>query len=307
MIKIISKFIVFLFFSLLLITFLLNPEIVIRSVNYSVNVFISNILPTLFPFFILADALINYGYIDYLESFFKFKYSSIILMSMVSGLPSNAKYIGEFLRNNLISKRDAEIILSVTFFPNPMFVIGSVGSLMLENVKLGFLILINIYLSNLILFLIYYRKLDGTGKSVCIKREPFSSFIKSSILKNFSTLMIILGTVVIFVTISNVIFNYIDMGPIFEGCLQSFLEMTSGVKKMSELNIGVHLKVILITFSLIFSGLSIMVQALSMISEYDVNVKFIFKNKLLLLLISLIINYIYIVVFIWWHLYFNYC
>jgi len=102
MIKIISKFIVFLFFSLLLITFLLNPEIVIRSVNYSVSVFVSNILPTLFPFFILADALINYGYIGYLESFFRFKYSSIILMSMVSGLPSNAKYIGEFLRNNLI-------------------------------------------------------------------------------------------------------------------------------------------------------------------------------------------------------------
>jgi len=34
----------------------------------------------------------------------------------------------------------------------------------------------------------------------------------------------------------------------------------------------------------IFSGLSIMVQALSMISEYDVNVKFIFKNKLIITL-----------------------
>lgn len=298
MIKIVKKCILFLFFSILLITFLLKPEIVISSVNYSVSVFISNILPTLFPFFILADALINYGYIGYLESFFRFKYSSIILMSMVSGLPSNAKYISEFLKNNIISKRDAEIILSVTFFPNPMFVIGSVGALMLGNVKLGFLVLFNIYLSNLILFLFYYKKLDGNGKSILISKDSFSSFVKSSILKNASTLMVILGTIVIFVTLSNVIFSYIDMGPIFEVCLQAILEMTSGVKKISELCISVHFKIVLVTFSLIFSGLSIIVQAFSMVSDYNLDIKFIFKNKLFLLLISLVINYIYIVIFI---------
>ena len=98
-------------------------------------------------------------YIYFLNKIFKFKYSHLILLSLFSGLPSNAKYINNLLENNDIDINDASIMLSVTFFPNPMFVIGSIGSLMLNSIKLGTIILLTIYLSNFIIYLINYKNL----------------------------------------------------------------------------------------------------------------------------------------------------
>lgn len=297
MINLIKKVVLFISFTFLLFVFLSRPFIIVNSVNYSINIFISNILPTLFPFFILADALINYGYINYISNIFKFKYSNLILMSMISGLPSNAKYVSNFLSLGFISKRDAEIILSVTFFPNPMFVISSVGALMLGSVKIGVSLLIILYLSNLIVFLFYYKRLSDNTSNIKIDKMSFSNFVKSSILKNTEALLVILGTIVIFVTLSNLISHFINFNPLLSSIISSIMEMTSGIKKMSEVNILPSLKFVLISVTLAFSGFSIIVQAFSLLSEFDLNLKFILKNKLFVMLISLIISYVYIIFF----------
>lgn len=298
MIKNIKKILLFVCFTFILFVFLTRPYLIVNSVNYSINIFLSNILPTLGPFFILADALINYGYVNYISYFFRFKYSNLILMSMVSGLPSNAKYISSFMSRGLISKKEAEILLSVTFFPNPMFVIGSVGTLMLGSIKLGVVLLIILYLSNLIVFLFYYKKLDNSYSNNDVISEPFSVFIKKSILKTSESLLVILGTIVIFVTLSNVIYEFINLGDTVNAILSSVLEMTSGIKKMSEVNILLSLKFVLISVTLAFSGISVLTQGLSLINIDDINIKFILKNKLLVMLVSLIISYIYVIFFI---------
>lgn len=298
MINLIKKTILFISFTFLLFVFLTKPFIIVNSVNYSINIFISNILPTLFPFFILADALINYGYISYISRIFRFKYSNLILMSMISGLPSNAKYISSFLSRGLISKRDAEIILSVTFFPNPMFVISSVGALMLGDIKKGMALLVILYLSNAILFIFYYKKLNDKSNYINTETMPFSSFVKSSILKNSEALLVILGTIVIFVTLSNLISNFTNFSPLINSIISSVMEMTSGIKKMSEVNILPSLKFILISISLAFSGCSILIQAFSLLSEHNLNIRFILKNKFIVMLLNLIISYIYVIFFI---------
>ncbi len=298
MIKNIYKLILFLFFTLILYTFITTPNIVISSVNYSVKVFLENIVPSLFPFFILADFLINYNYVYYLNKLFKFKYSYLILLSLFSGLPSNAKYINELLNNNKISTKDAEIMLSVTFFPNPMFVIGSIGSLMLGNTKLGIIILINIYITNLIMYLFYYKKLNVTDSSITSHKENFSSLLKKSIINNAKTLLVILGTIVIFTTLSNILFNFFNLPDTIEAIITGTFEMTSGIKKMSLLTTSTNSKLILISLTLIFSGISVLCQAFSILSEHKLNIKFILKNKLILLMINFIINYLYIIFWI---------
>ena len=78
---------------------------------------------------------------------------------MFSGLPSNAKIINSLLSKGLISKKDASIVMSFTFFPNPMFVITSVGILMNGSFKLGISLLIINYISNFIMYLFNYKKL----------------------------------------------------------------------------------------------------------------------------------------------------
>lgn len=292
-----KKLLLFTIYTIILFIFITNSKIVISSVNTSLEIFINNIFVSLFPFFILSDILINYNYIYYLSKIFKFKYSYIILMSLISGLPSNAKYINNLLTNNQINIKDAEILLSITYFPNPMFVIGTIGTLLLNNTLLGILILINIYISNLILYLIYYNKLSNNNIRINTKKISFFTLLKASITKNINTLLIILGTIVIFILTSNLLFNYIHLNPLLKSIIMSILEMTSGIKKISILNINTNLKFILISSSLIFSGISIICQSLSILSDYKINIKFILKNKLFLLLINLILNYTTIILF----------
>lgn len=295
MIKFLGKLLTFLFFSILIIVFLTNPNLIINSVNYSVNIFLTNVMPSLFPFFILADTLINYNYVYFLNKLFKFKYSYLILMSLFSGLPSNAKYISTLLENNEISEKDASIMLSVTFFPNPMFVIGSIGSLMLNSIKLGTLLLISIYVSNFIVYLLNYKKLSKRKTYIKNNQKSFTELMKKSITNNAKTLMVILGTIVIFTTLSNIIFNYIKAPDTIEGIITSVFEMTSGIKKLSVTTIPIKYKYLLISLALSFSGLSVLCQAMSILSDYKINTKIIIKNKLLVILITLLINYFYII------------
>ena len=60
--------------------------------------------PTLFPFFIISDLLINYGFVEIasklftpLMKFFKIKKecACIFVLSLFSGFPSNSKYAKE--------------------------------------------------------------------------------------------------------------------------------------------------------------------------------------------------------------------
>lgn len=295
MIKYIKKLFIFAFFSFILYVFLTNSNLIIDSVNYSINVFVVNVLPSLLPFFILADVLINYGYVYFLNTIFKFKYSYLIFLSLFSGLPSNAKYIKSALDRCEISNTDASVMLSVTFFPNPMFVIGTIG-IMLSNNDISFIILISVYLSNFIVYLLNYRKLDKVKLNVVSEKVSFSKLMRSSILNNVQNLIVILGTIVVFTTLSNVIFNYLSVPDFCEAFITGIFEMTSGIKKMSVLNISTHLKFLFISLLLSFSGISVLCQAFSILSDTKINYRLVFKNKALIVILNFLINYLYIIV-----------
>ena len=71
--------------------------------------------------------------------------------------------------------------------------------------------------------------------------------------------------------------------------------MTSGIKKASTLNNTLTLKILIISAALAFSGISVLCQAFSILSDYKLNIKFIIKNKLIITLLTLITNYLYII------------
>lgn len=299
MIKNFVKFIEVLFFTFVIYVFLSSPQVIIDSVNYSMEVFLHNLLPTLFPFFVLVDFLMNYGYVDYLKNIFRFKYGNIILLSLVSGLPSNAKYIKLFLDKGMISLKDAEIMLSVTFFPNPMFVISSVGLLMMGSLRFGVMALISVYVSNIIVYLFYYKKLEYVNINLINKKESFSKLLSTSIKNNASTLLVILGTIMFFMTSLNIILHFTNVSLELRAIISGIFEMTSGIKNMSTTLFSTQIKYIFISLFLSFSGMSVLMQAFSILSDYKINVRTILKNKLFVMLINLFINYFYVIFFVW--------
>ena len=104
--------------------------------------------------------------------------------------------------------------------------------------------------------------------------------LKESILKSFNTCFIILGNIIIFTIIINILNSYININPVISSVFNGLLEMTSGIKSISMLNISLKYKIILTSFILNFSGLSIIFQSRSILSDYKINIKKILIVKL---------------------------
>ena len=105
----------------------------------------------LFIFFIMSTILIEQGLIELLSKKIKLNGSIfyVTIMSILSGIPSGAKYTKDLLDKNIISQKTANYLITYTHFPNPMFVLGTVTTLI--NYRTAIKVLSVLILSNLII------------------------------------------------------------------------------------------------------------------------------------------------------------
>jgi len=296
---------------------LTNSKAVMDSVSYSFNIWINNLFPSMFPFFVLSELLINYGFIELIGELFKpifqklFKINGnaafIFIMSIISGFPSNAKYTKELYLQNKISEKEATKILMFSHFSNPLFILGTISITFLNNKKLGIIVMISHYLSNIIIGFLFrnYNKSIIKNEKISLKKailnmhnkritnkKSFGSVITNALTNSINTLLLILGVVTTFLIITTIIDKNIHLNLINKTFLSAFLEMTQGLKHTSLLNIGINHKTILITMILSFGGLSVHTQILSIISDTNIKYKPFLLARIIHVIISSIICYI---------------
>ena len=261
------------------ILLLINSNIIINTVVYSINIFKKSIFPSLLPFFIISELLINYGFIEFISKLFKplmklFKInpnaSFILVMSMISGFPSNSKYTKDLYLKGIINEYDASKILMFTHFSNPLFIMGAISITFLHNKKIGLFILIIHYLTNFIIGLLLRNLIKTDINITNIDKQESKSFsivLKEAILNSFNTLFLILGTIIVFLIITNLLNEYIAFNPLIKGIISGILEMTGGISNISSLNISLKLKSTLIGMILSFGGISVHMQVKSIIAD----------------------------------------
>ncbi len=154
------KNLIIIFLIILLEIFILfNPNILITYSKDAINLFINKLFISLFPFFVLNKILINYNFPYYISKLKNSNiYLSIIILSMLSGMPSNAEYIKDYLDKKIITLKEAEKLLIITFFPSPVFVITVIGYLGFNSIYIGMALLLIIYLTNFLIFIIIKDK-----------------------------------------------------------------------------------------------------------------------------------------------------
>jgi len=289
--KYLNSFIILLITVFLTVEVILNSSEVIDSARFSFTIWKDNIFPTLFPFFVASNLLIKYGFVELIGEFckplmnklFKFKGegSFVLILSMLSGFPSSAKYTKELYDNGLISGKEASKLLTFTHFPNPLFVIGTVATTFLNNKLIGFLVLISLYLSNIIIGLIFrnYHSENITNSKVSLKNaisgmkerykknKNFGSILTSTLVDSINLLLLILGTISLFLIINKILTNIFGLNDFNRAILSGILEMTGGLKYFSLLNIPLNTKVLFTTMVLAFGGLSVHTQVYSIIAE----------------------------------------
>lgn len=271
---------------------LTESKAVMEAVLFSFQIWKNNIFPSLFPFFLLSELLIQYGFVEFLGELLKpvmnriFRISNqaafIFVMSIISGFPSNAKYTKALLEEHKINEKEATKILTFTHFSNPLFILGTVSITFLGNREVGFLILFCHYITNLILGLLFrnYYPSPKTDCRVSIrkaitnmtfvrqkKKASFPITLTNALNHTIQTLLFILGVTTTFLIITTLINQHITLSTFHQSILNGFFEMTQGLKYVSLLNIPLKIKGILTVMILSFGGLSVHMQLIGILSK----------------------------------------
>lgn len=295
--KNIYNFTILSFLILCLFAILSNPKEIMHAGIFSLEIWKKNIFPSLFPFFILADLLINYGFVTFLGNLLKKPVqklfhlrsvcSFVIIMSLISGFPSSAKYIAKLYKEKIITLKEANHLLTFSHFSNPLFIMGTVFSL-LQNKKICLFILVSHYLANVFVGILFREKQIET-KDIYFKQEkkPFMFILANSIDNTIHTLAYILGTITIFLVLTTLLFKYIYLPEVTKSILRGLLEITQGIKYITQAPITNDLKGLIITGFLSFGGLCIHMQVIGMIKDIQIKYSRYFLSRILHVFIAI--------------------
>lgn len=265
-------------FIILELLILFNSNIIIKSVNSSSLMFIKKIFPSLFPTMVIGNILIKSNVYLIIPKkikaflFKKFNFSNstmeLFFISLITGSPSSAMYINNYLNNDLINKKEAEALLCSTHFINPLFIVAGVGVGVFNSVKIGFVLLIMLFISTLIKIYLNKNNFKNNKKiNLNIKNTNLITNITSSIKESINALLLIFGIVVIFNILVSLVSNILDLSGLASCIINGLLEMTGGIIKLSNLNINIYIKIFLAYYFLNFGGLCIQMQSMSMIDN----------------------------------------
>lgn len=265
-------------FIILELLILFNSNIIIKSVNSSSLMFIKKIFPSLFPTMVIGNILIKSNVYLIIPKkikaflFKKFNFSNstmeLFIISLITGSPSSAMYINNYLNGGLINKKEAEALLCSTHFINPLFIVAGVGVGVFNNVKIGFVLFIMLFISTLIKIYLNKNNFKNSKKKIInIKNTNLITNITSSIKESINALLLIFGIVVIFNILVSLVSHILDLSELASCVINGLLEMTGGIIKLSNLNVNIYIKIFLAYYFLNFGGLCIQMQSMSMIDN----------------------------------------
>lgn len=273
----------------LLINILIHPNYVSSATSLAFDIWKNNLFPFLFPMFVISEVMISLNAIDIFSNLgnniitklFKVKKECtfILIMSMLSGFPSSAKYINSMYEKGILNDNDASKILMFTHFSNPLFIIGTISSTFLGNIKLAKLIFLSHYLTNILIGIMFrnYNPIKkennlSSFKYNCTKESSKSlgAILGTAIINSINTLLLILGTISIFLLITTILNSTIDLGNTGNAIINGIIEMSQGLKYVSMLEISLHLKTTLSVMIISFGGLSVHLQVMSILSNTKV-------------------------------------
>lgn len=304
------KYIFIILLFLIMIQIFRNPGMSIMSAKEGLNIWVNLLLPSLLPFLIISNLLISLGFIDIfgrlLEPLMKplFNVSGIGIfpfsISMMSGYPVGAKLTSNLRQNNLITKVEGDRLISFSSTSGPLFLLGTVLIGMLNYPELSPLILIPHYLGALTIGMVFrfYRKDDKSNNEKKLfkpqkKDNSIGSLISTCIKDSMDSMLMIGGFVIIYSVIIDVLLEssffisllrgvskitFIDM-EVLKGITAGIIELTNGCNIISSLNIKLINKILILNFLIGWGGFSIHSQALSFISNTDINTRIYLVSK----------------------------
>lgn len=283
---------------------IINKFLVYNSINFALDIWVNNLIPSLFPFFIITDILINYNFTYYIPK--KIRYFckrifnitdnmlTILVLSMLSGFPNNARNTRLLYDNGMITLDEANHILIFSHFSNPVFILTTVGLFFFNNKLVGIILLISHYLSNFILGILFrkYFKHDDNNTCIISKNIHFGNIFIKAINKSVDTILLICGIVTIFLLLSSIVNDVLSLNLYNSMIIKGILEITIGIEAVSKLNLPIIYKMGFASCFLAFGGFSVHMQVISQINDTKISYKYFFVGRIFQAIISAFITYL---------------
>ena len=300
---------------------IINPTLYAKTCLDAISVWAFKVLPLLFPFFIFTRLIVNLNTdkVNVLDKFFNKAYNTpqgsfkTFFLSILAGYPMGAKLICTMHENQTINHKDATKLLSFCSVSGPMFMLGTVGIMMLKSYKAGLIVLISNIFAALINGLIYRGKKEKYMPAQASYRQKNNILADSVYDALISILMVgayivlsflvieILQTLHVFDFLTNTIcgvFNLKKYHNVVNSILCGSIEITRGILDLSLTNISLFSKTIIASSLVGFGGLSVMLQSLNFLSRLNISVKTMLCQKTTQCLLCALISTILCLIFL---------
>ncbi|MCL2336854.1 MAG: sporulation integral membrane protein YlbJ [Firmicutes bacterium] len=305
-----------------------NPQAVFEGASSGVSTWWNIVFPALLPFFIASELLMGFGVVRFmavlLEPVMRPLFnvpgsgSFVVAVGFTSGYPIGAMVTAKLRSQGLLSRVEAERLVSFTNNSSPLFMLVAVAVGMLKLPALGYLIAASHYLGNLTLGLAlrFYKRHDRSQTpplpwqgnrlrqafremlgAINAEQRPTGRIISDAVTNSISKLLNVGGFIILFAVLINlfkhagiigllarlfaVILTPLGFAPATMTALAAgFFEMTIGVREAAHSGATLPAQLMAIAVILAWSGLSIQSQVASMVSGTDINLRLFFLSRI---------------------------
>jgi len=278
-----------------------------NSVLDGIQLWFYNVMPSLFPFMIFSNILLqlNAAYIlqrlfnKVMNKLFNISGSGILalVMGYLSGYPLGSKLVCDLRKQDVISIKESYKLLAMCSTTGPAFIIGIVSIQMFDNASIVPVLLVSNYLGgflNALLLRNLYKEKLSLNSYKRSENKSFSVILNSSIVDSIQNIIKIGGYMVFF----NILIYYLDATNILDiftnfftnylntlhlsdelikGSFYGIFEITLGINIISKCTDPLIVKVAITAFVIAWSGLSIHMQTNSFLMETGIDyLRFLF-------------------------------
>ena len=184
------------------------PQISIDGARAALSLCANILIPSLFPFFVCANMLLDSGMASAAGKRLKKVFhpiwgvgaegSAAIVMGLISGYPTGAAVTAALYSGGCIKKREAQHLLAFTNNAGPLFVIGTLGVGMYKSSSVGYILLISTVTASLlagVIFRIFSEKEEAGTQKVLMQKTG------NCMEKAVETMLSLCGYVVFFASV----------------------------------------------------------------------------------------------------------
>lgn len=298
------------FFSFIALAMVAFPAATLEGAKTGLDLWWRVVLPSLLPFFIISELLLNFGIMDRLGRGFERLMRPLfrlpgeaafgLVMGYCAGFPTGAAAAAGLRRQGLISKEEGERLIAFTNNPSPLFITVGVATGILNTPGLAALILAINYGLNLMIgiFLgIHAPRPKNTRLKPALKAPinppPLGKLLKNAAQKAGGNIAIIGCYLVFFSVLSSSIrasgIEALLLSPLKalglptilnQSLLQGIWEMTLGINSIGSSELPLQIRLPVCSAFLGLGGISVLAQVAAMVADTDIGIGTYLKSRL---------------------------